>query len=167
MTYERLILVTLSLLIGGSLLADSGHEATADHAPLDNRLAEADVDPARGRILFVEKGCITCHSVNGVGGEDASALDAHGMEMAMNPFELAAKMWRVAPLMIAAQEEAFGEQILFDGSELADITGFLHDDAEQHKLTEKSLPSHILGMMDHMHGGMTGEAAHAEEIGHD
>ena len=53
------------------------------------------MDPARGRKLFASKGCVTCHSINGVGGEDATPLDAHTMPSMMNPFEFAAKMWRM------------------------------------------------------------------------
>ena len=34
------------------------------------------VDAMRGRQLFVTKGCITCHSIKGVGGKAAPALDA-------------------------------------------------------------------------------------------
>lgn len=66
------------------------------------------MNAGRGTRLFASKGCVTCHSVNGVGGRDAAYLDAHTMDPAMNPFEFAAKMWSVAPVMIEAQEEALG-----------------------------------------------------------
>ena len=33
------------------------------------------IDPARGRKVFVEKGCVACHSVNGVGGDIGPSLD--------------------------------------------------------------------------------------------
>ena len=126
------------------------------------------MDPARGRELFASKGCVTCHSINGVGGEDATPLDAHTMQSMMNPFDFAAKMWRMAPAMIAAQEEALGEQIEFTGQELADIIAFVHHDAEQHHFSESDIPPEIMPMMHHEHseaGG--GAAAHAEELGHE
>jgi len=69
--------------------------------------------------------------------------------------------------MIEAQEEAFGEQVQFDGDELSAIIAFLHDDAEQHKFTEASLSPEILELIDHPHAGETGEEAHAEELDHD
>ena len=85
----------------------------------------------------------------------------------MNPFEFAAKMWRMAPAMIAAQEEVLGEQIEFTGQELADIIAFVHDDAEQHRFSESDIPPEVMPMMHHMHGGEGGgAAAHAEELGH-
>jgi len=126
-----------------------------------------EMDSHRGRKLFASKGCVACHAINGVGGHDATALDAHTMQPAMNPFEFAAKMWRMAPAMIAAQEEALGHQITFSGEELADIIAFVHDDAEQHKFSEADIPPEIRPMMHHTHGKPEGGAkAHGEELGH-
>jgi len=125
------------------------------------------MDPVRGRKLFVSKGCVACHAVNGVGGHDAAALDAHTMQPMMNPFDLAAKMWRMAPYMIAAQEEALGEQIDFTGDELADIIAFIHDDETQHTFSEADLTAEAKRMMHHQHGTPgAGPKAHGEEIGH-
>ena len=125
------------------------------------------MDPLRGRRLFVDKGCVACHAINGVGGHDATNLDAHTMRPMMNPFEFAAKMWAMAPAMIYAQEEALGEQILFTGDELADIVAFVHSDAAQHDFSEADLTSQARKMMDHGHGAPGGgPKAHAEELGH-
>lgn len=152
--------------------ADTGHgsstpAATSDHQPMASKMAMPEMNAERGRVLFVEKGCVACHSINGIGGHDATSLDAHQMETVMNPFEFSAKMWRMAPAMIAAQEEALGEQILFTGDELADIIAFVHNDSEQHAFTEAILTPRVMKMMDHEHGGAsTGTDAHAEEIGH-
>jgi cytochrome c2 len=128
------------------------------------RLAMPLMNPARGRELFVTKGCFACHAINGVGGHDATNLDAHTMETSMNPFDFAAKMWTMAPFMIAAQEEALGEQILFSGEELADIIAFVHDDEEQHKFSARDIPPDLLKLMDHAHGKVP---AHQEEVGHE
>ena len=130
-------------------------------------LVMPDMSSARGRRLFASKGCVTCHSVNGIGGEDAPNLDAHTMRPRMNPFEFAARMWHGAEAMIAMQEEAFGSKITFTGDELADIIAFAHDDEEQHKFTEADISPKIMALMDHVHstsGG--GGVAHAGELGH-
>ena len=167
-TYRVFLGVAAALALPVAGIADVGHgEDNADHPPIEIELRMPKMDSRAGRDLFVNKGCVTCHSVNGVGGEDASPLDAHQMENVMNPFEFAAKMWRMAPAMIYAQEEAFGEQILFSGDELANIIAFLHDDSEQHELTEASLPEEIREKMEHGHGEVPGEEAHKEELGHD
>jgi hypothetical protein len=125
------------------------------------------MDPLRGRELFVSKGCVACHAINGVGGHDATNLDAHTMRPMMNPFEFAAKMWTMAPAMIYAQEEALGGQILFTGDELADIVAFVHNDQAQHDFGEADLTPGARRMMHHEHGAPSGPEAHAEELGHD
>ena len=124
------------------------------------------MDPARGRMLFASKGCVVCHSVNGIGGVDAPPLDAATMPGPMNPFEFTAKMWRGAEAMIYVQREELGEQIEFNGDELADIIAFVHDDAEQHKFTEADIPPKIREMMHHHHGHEGGEGmGHTDEHG--
>ncbi len=131
------------------------------------RLVMPIMNSARGRKLFASKGCVTCHSINGVGGEDAPNLDAHMMMPFMNPFEFAARMWRGAATMIALQEDAMGYQIEFTGEELADIIAFVHDEDEQHKFSEADIPSEIMPLMNHMHGEPGGgAAAHGEDLGH-
>ncbi len=42
------------------------------------------MDPALGRKLFASKGCVACHAINGVGGHDAVALDAHTLQPMMH-----------------------------------------------------------------------------------
>lgn len=161
----------VSLVLSASLaLADPDHDdgdGGGDHTPIAIQLIMPKMDAVRGRELFASKGCVACHAVNGVGGEGATSLDAHDMEPYMNPFDLAARMWRMAPYMIAAQEEALGEQIQFTGDELSAIVAFLHDDAEQHKFTEDTLSAEVMEMMDHGHGDEPGEEAHAIELDHE
>jgi len=161
--------MTLGILLTPVLApANGNHEAEdADHEAVQLRLIMPNMDSRYGRELFVSKGCVVCHSVNGVGGEDATSLDAHDMDTYMNPFDLAARMWRMAPFMIEAQEEELGEQIQFTGDELSAIIAFLHDDAEQHKLTTDSLSDETKEMLEHGHGDEPGEDAHADELGHD
>lgn len=170
-------MAVLALTLAWSVPGTS-HEGTPDaeavppadadvQAPVERRLMQPAMNAERGRELFLAKGCVACHAVNGVGGHDASPLDAHTMEPEMNPFDLAAKMWAAAPYMIAAQEEALGYQILFTGEDLGHIVAFLHDEAAQHRLTEAALTAEVRRMMDHQHGAPGGgPAEHADEIGH-
>ena len=94
--------------VGSASHVASGGQSVKGHGP---RLIMPMMDPDRGRKLFVAKGCVACHAINGVGGHDAPAMDAHQMQGLMNPFDFAAKMWNHAPAMIAAQEDAWGEQV--------------------------------------------------------
>ncbi len=110
------------------------------------------MDAARGRKLFASKGCVVCHSINGIGGEDARPLDASTMTMPMNPFEFAARMWRGAEAMIALQREELGEPIQLTGQELADIIAFVHHAEEQKKFSKDDIPLRIRDLMGHKKG---------------
>jgi hypothetical protein len=98
------------------------------------------MNAADGRSLFASKGYVMCHSINGIGGEDAPSLDAATMSLPMNPFDFAARMWRGAPAMIAMQQDEMGGQIEFTGAKLADIIAFVHDPAEQSKFSVQDIP---------------------------
>ena len=106
------------------------------------------MDPVKGRNLFASKGCVVCHAVNGIGGEDAPPLDAANMPSPMNPFDFAAKMWMGAGAMIMMQEDELGEQIEFTGEELANIIAFVHDAEEQKKFSQANIPQRITKLMD-------------------
>lgn len=120
------------------------------HPMMGAGLVLPQMDPERGRKLFAAKGCVVCHSINGVGGEDAPALDAERMKLPMNPFDFTARMWRGAPAMIAAQEYELGAQIEFTGEELASIIAFVHDADEQARFSKDDIPAMITEMMHHM-----------------
>ena len=126
-------------------------------------LAFPTMNAENGMRLFANKGCVACHAINGVGGHDATKLDAHAMDHVMHPFDFVAKMWAMAPAMIQAQEEGLGHQILFTGEEIADIIAFVHDDEQQHKFTEAAITVEVRKMMNHTHGG---GPHHQKEIGH-
>ncbi len=163
------------LLVAGGAFAGSGHanddndnHAQAGAGPDQTarqsgpQLIMPMMNSVRGRKLFASKGCVTCHSINGVGGEDAPELDANTMPPYMSPFDFAARMWRGASTMIYMQEE-LGEQIEFTGEELADIIAFVHDEEEQHKFSLADVPPQIMAMMNHSHGDASDSAAHADD----
>jgi mono/diheme cytochrome c family protein len=106
------------------------------------------MDAARGRELFVETGCVACHSVNGIGGEIGPSLNAADMPSPMNTFEFAARMWRGAEAMTMMQQDMLGETISLTGQDLADLVAFAHDEEEQQKLTENQIPEHFRKLID-------------------
>ncbi len=97
-------------------------------------------DPDAGRALFIDKGCVVCHAVNGVGGKAAPALDAAFGAPAADPLEFAARMWRGAPAMIDMQDAELGYAIDLTAPEIADLAAFAADRAAQHALSEDALP---------------------------
>lgn len=110
------------------------------------------MDSAAGRQLFAAKGCVVCHSVNGIGGADAPPLDAANMEPMMNPFDFAAGMLRGSAAMVALQREELGAPIELTGQELADITAFVHDAGEQKRFSAAEIPADVKAMMMKMDG---------------
>lgn len=110
-------------------------------------LALPPMDSRRGRELFVDKGCVVCHSVNGVGGEIGPSMNAADMPSPMNAFEFAARMWRGAPAMAEMQEAVLGEMISLDGRDLADLVAFAHDEAAQKELRREQVPARYRELM--------------------
>lgn len=149
---KRFYFVSTIAVVASSLLAFSAsaeQSGVMHDGAMMGGLVVPEMDPVEGRRLFASKGCVVCHSINGVGGTDAPNLDASTMAMPMDPFSFAAKMWQGAPAMIAMQETELGAQIQFTGQELADIIAFVHDPAEQKSFSEADIPENI---KEHMEG---------------
>jgi cytochrome c len=161
MAAAALVVAAVATPASAAHIASNGHKSVSGA-----QLIIPMMSPERGKLHFVDKGCVACHAINGVGGHEAPAMDAHRDMGLVNPFDFAAKMWNHAPGMIAAQEEAFGEQIYFTGGELADIIAFVHNDEAQHGFSENDLTAKARKMMDHKHGGDAAPDAHADEVGH-
>jgi len=130
---------------GGMMISDA---ISRNGFLMENGMLIPAFDPAKGRKLFGSKGCVVCHSINGVGGEDAPDLSAANMEKPMNAFEFAARMWRGAPAMIAMQEDELDAQIELNGEELAAIIAFAHDAKEQAKFSKADVPEEFLKMLE-------------------
>ncbi len=111
-------------------------------------LALPPMSSERGAELFLEKGCIACHQVNGVGGEIGPSLNASDMPVPMNAFEFAARMWRGAPAMASMQEDLFGQVIELSGQDLADIIAFAHDEEVQSGLTLERVPDEYRSLIE-------------------
>lgn len=128
--------------------ADGQDKGPSMMSPRGPALLLPTMDSARGRRLFVNRGCIVCHEVNRVGGGIGPSLDASTTLPYVSPFEFAARMWRGAGAMIELQEQKFGYVIELSGQDLADITAFAHDRAEQSKLSERDIPPEIWRMLE-------------------
>jgi len=111
-------------------------------------LAVPPMNAHQGRELFVDKSCVVCHQVNGVGGEIGPSLNAADMPSPMSTFEFAARMWRGAGAMVQMQEELFGQQIELTGQELADLIAFAHDEAEQKELSNEDIPQRFRDLIE-------------------
>ena len=109
----------------------------ADHSMAE--AADLRGDAARGRTLFVSKGCVVCHAINEVGGTSAPPLDPEFAPGEVDALDFVARMWRGAEPMIFMQQQELGVQIDFTGQELADIIAFVRDPRERRKFSEQTL----------------------------
>ena len=142
--------ITTAVTFLGILPASAENDGQNMPMTMSDGLVLPPMDATEGRKLFASKGCVVCHAINGVGGEDAPLLDAEFMELPMNPFEFAARMWAGAEAMIELQRDELGDVINLNGEELAAIIAFVHDADEQKKFSSADIPEDVEAMMDHM-----------------
>jgi hypothetical protein len=132
-----------AIFIPGSFAA--GEAAGAEAAP---GLTLPKLDAEHGSVLFAEKGCVVCHSVNGIGGINAAPLDASEMDPAGNPFEFFARMLAGMAPMLEMQDERLGHQIELDATELGDIVAFIHNGAVQKSFSLDGVPEDFQKLME-------------------
>jgi mono/diheme cytochrome c family protein len=80
--------------------------------------------PELGRELFVEKKCIQCHGVGGVGGKIGPDLVAAGARR--SPMEFAATIWNKAPAMMQAMAAQNITLPQLTAEEMADLVAYLY-----------------------------------------
>ena len=140
--------VLLGTLFAASALIGSGPALAQDTmASSARKLALPLANAEEGKKLFVGKGCVVCHAVNGVGGKAAPALDADSEEPYFDVFDFVARMWRGAPTMILLQEMEMGYQIELNGEELAHLAAFASDASVQGTFSEQDIPEVIRDWM--------------------
>jgi len=134
--------IRLDLLAAAMTLAAS--VAAAQDAP-PTRIVLPVPDAEQGRLLFTSKGCVVCHSINGVGGKAGPALDAGTDEDAIDPLGFAARMWRGAGAMTILQSMEFGYEIELSGEDIADLAAFVASPELQSGFSESDVPELIRG----------------------
>lgn len=126
--------------------ASDAKEASSDMKPASpHAIVLPLADAAHGRQLFVSKGCVICHSINGVGGRAAPALDAIAVEEGdavppVDPLDFVARMWRGAPAMLDLQAIELGYQIELTSEDLADLAVFASDAGMQSDFSLEDVP---------------------------
>jgi mono/diheme cytochrome c family protein len=82
-------------------------------------------DSTRGAALFVEKGCIQCHSFNGKGGSVAPDL-ARPSDESHSPSKLAAELWNHSPMMWAKLSAEARVVPLMNSIDTADLFAYFY-----------------------------------------
>jgi hypothetical protein len=145
---RRWVPVLLSAAVFVAAASSGTAFAASKTADADNgvRLVVPMMDPAKGKRLFVERGCVLCHSVNKVGGLAGPPLDATDGGRYVDLLDFMARMWRGSFAMIELQGMELGYQLDFTGDELGHIAAFLADGAAQERFGEQDVPDLIRDM---------------------
>jgi cytochrome c551/c552 len=114
-----LVLAVSALTILGGVLA------RRDRSTLLRWSVFLSTDPEQGRAVFQEKGCIRCHSVNGVGGKIGPDLGGLGAEPS-GPAFLVTAMWNHAPHMWAYMQAEHLSYPTLSYEEAAQVVAYLY-----------------------------------------
>ncbi len=137
-------LATAAAMLAATVMLDGATTAIQAQTASDALVVEfPSVNSALGRELFVTKGCVICHAINGVGGLAAPPLEAEGRSSTVDVAGFAARMWRGAGPMVWLQTLEMGYQIDLTGEDIANLAGFVQDVREQANFTEESLPDYV------------------------
>ncbi len=80
-------------------------------------------DPRRGRVVYEEKRCASCHSLPGVGG--TAGPDLTKVAKTETPLEMVTDMWNHATTMEQKMLEENLQWPVFKGGEMADLMAYL------------------------------------------
>jgi mono/diheme cytochrome c family protein len=80
--------------------------------------------PERGRQLFADKQCATCHAVGGAGARIGPDLGRPGHHISLTQF--ASRMWNHGPTMAARLKERGADIPQLTGQDMADLLAYLY-----------------------------------------
>jgi mono/diheme cytochrome c family protein len=81
-------------------------------------------DPTKGSRLFVNKGCVRCHSLKGEGGNVGP--DFGRVDLGNTQLDMAAKLWNHIPSMNVGMERAKMIKPNMTGQEFTEISAYLY-----------------------------------------
>jgi len=79
-------------------------------------------DAKAGKKIFVDKQCVVCHQIEGVGGVFGPSLDS---VVQFGPIFFAATMWNHGPSMTQAMQARGVKRPIFTGRELRDLIAYV------------------------------------------
>lgn len=84
----------------------------------------ASANPMEGKFALTRKGCITCHSVWGVGGKLGPDLATAGQDQSFQ--QLASMFWNHTPRMVQLLKQKGTEWPVLSEKEMADVISFIY-----------------------------------------
>ena len=83
-------------------------------------------NPRQGRLVFVNKWCIRCHSVGGEGGKSADDLGKKAKVFYTSLTQIVSIMWDKGPLVLAKMGQTQAGIPRFTSKEMADLLSYLY-----------------------------------------
>ena len=109
---------------GAEILDLIAYLASISTVPIEGPLYVLPGRAEAGRVIFVEKRCNECHSVQGVGGHIGPDLAEQGRQWGLTEF--AAAMWNKRPQMMDAAREKQMRLPQVGAVEMADLVAYLY-----------------------------------------
>lgn len=81
-------------------------------------------NPSKGWMVFINKGCINCHTIRDEGGKIGPDLGRKGFNLSL--FQIAGLIWNHSPMMDLKMKELNLPRPIFRGEEMADLIAFLY-----------------------------------------
>ena len=110
---EPLYAVGVAVLVAG--LVGSSPTVAAQQGPVQNSLA--------GARVFGSKGCVRCHSIDGLGGKEGPDLGSDPRIRTVH--SMAAALWNHLPRMVRRMRELQMEPMRLNAREAGDLVAFL------------------------------------------
>ena len=107
------LLIFLAIGLAGASL--SAEDATA---------ILSSANPLKGKLTLTSKGCITCHSIWGVGGKLGPDLATVGADQSFQ--QLASMFWNHTPRMVQLLKQKGKDWPTFSEKEMADVISFIY-----------------------------------------
>lgn len=82
-------------------------------------------NPAEGRKVFVNKGCIQCHAIRGEGGRGGEDLGRKAIVFYKSLTQIASSMWNKGPSVLAKMAQPGKGIPTFSPKEMADLMAYL------------------------------------------
>jgi cytochrome c551/c552 len=114
----------INLLRKATLLAIAIVLSAVFVCPGDLPVDISSASPVRGKLALTSKGCITCHSIWGVGGKLGPDLATAGADQSFQ--QIASMFWNHTPRMVQLMKQKGSDWPALSEQEMADIISFIY-----------------------------------------
>jgi cytochrome c len=83
-------------------------------------------NPREGKRVFIEKGCMKCHSIRGEGGKEGGDLGRKAKTFYKSLTQIASSMWNKGPTVLARMSQTQSGLPKFTPKEMADLLAYLY-----------------------------------------